>query len=86
MLNFTLQGQTYEIFVTGQKLWIPNQQIHAYPDVMVVATPLEFQEGENGIITNPVMIADVLPKLTKSGEKKDNFAAYCTISTFKNIC
>lgn len=83
MLNFTLQGQNYQIFVTGQKLWIPNQQIHIYPDVMVVATPLEFPEGQNDIITNPLMIADVFSKSNQSGEKSEKFAAYCTIPTFK---
>ncbi|WP_413773985.1 Uma2 family endonuclease [Nostoc sp. MG11] len=82
-LNFLLKRQPYRVFVTDQRLWIPNKQIYTYPDVMVVKTPLEYQEGRRDTLINPVFIAEVLSKSTKSYDRDEKFAAYRTISNFQ---
>ncbi|MBD2629123.1 Uma2 family endonuclease [Trichormus variabilis] len=82
-LNFLLKRQPYRVFVTDQRLWIPNRKIHTYPDIMVVQTPLVFEEGRKDTITNPVMIAEVLSTSTKSYDKDEKFAAYRTIPSFQ---
>ncbi|MEA5527446.1 Uma2 family endonuclease [Nodularia spumigena] len=82
-LNFLVKRQPYRVFITDQRLWIPNRRIYTYPDVMVVQTPLEYQEGRKDTLTNPVMIAEVLSKSTKSYDRDEKFAAYRTISSFK---
>ena len=82
-LNFLLKRKPYQVFVTDQRLWIPNRKIHTYPDIMVVQTPLVFEEGRKDTITNPVMIAEVLSNSTKSYDKDEKFAAYRTISSFQ---
>ncbi len=43
-LNFALKRQPYRVFVTDQRLWIPQKRINTYPDVMVIAGELQFQE------------------------------------------
>jgi Uma2 family endonuclease len=83
ILNFALKRQPFRVFVTDQRLWIPQQQIYTYPDVMMVAAPIELQEGRRDTIVNPVMIAEVLSKSTKNNDRDEKFAAYRTISTFK---
>ena len=83
VLNFALKRQPYQVFVTDQRLWIPNRRIHTYPDIMVVQTPLVFAEGRKDTITNPVMIAEVLSTSTKSYDKDEKFAAYRTIPSFQ---
>ncbi|MBS3029917.1 MAG: Uma2 family endonuclease [Dolichospermum sp. DET50] len=83
VLNFALKRQPYQVFVTDQRLWIPNRRIHTYPDIMVVQTPLVFEEGRKDTITNPVMIAEVLSNSTKSYDKDEKFAAYRTIPSFQ---
>ncbi|NJL63390.1 MAG: Uma2 family endonuclease [Methylacidiphilales bacterium] len=82
-LNFTLKRQPFRVFVTDQRLWIPDKKIFTYPDVMVVAKPIELQEGRRDTIINPVMIAEVLSNSTKSNDRDEKFAAYRTISSFK---
>lgn len=82
-LNFTLKRQPYRAFVTDQRLWIPHRRIHTYPDVMVVKTPLEYEEGRRDTLINPVFIAEVLSKSTKSYDRDEKFAAYRTISSFQ---
>ncbi|MFM6004456.1 MAG: Uma2 family endonuclease [Sphaerospermopsis kisseleviana] len=82
-LNYLLKRRPYQVFVTDQRLWIPNRRIHTYPDIMVVQTPLVFAEGRKDTITNPLMIAEVLSNSTKSYDKDEKFAAYRTIPTFQ---
>ena len=81
-LNFLLKRQPYRVFITDQRLLIPKRRIYTYPDVMVVQTPLEYQEGRKDTLVNPVMIAEVLSKSTKSYDRDEKFAAYRTISSF----
>jgi Uma2 family endonuclease len=82
-LNFALKRQPYDIFVTDQRLWIPEKRIHTYPDVMVVQGELQLEEGRRDTITNPLMIAQVLSKSTRSYDKDDKFAAYRSIPSFQ---
>lgn len=82
-LRVSLKGQPYSIFVADQRLWIPDHNLYTYPDVMVVPRPLQRQEGRTDTITNPVMIAEVLSKSTKSYDQDEKFSAYRTIATFQ---
>ncbi len=82
-LNFALKRQPYRVFVTDQRLWIPQKRIHTYPDIMVVAGSLEFSEGRKDTITNPLMIAEVLSKSTRNYDLDEKFAAYRTIHSFQ---
>ena len=83
LLRVNLRGQPYSIFVADQRLWIPNFNIYTYPDVMVVSHPVKLQEGRNDTVTNPLMIAEVLSKSTKSYDKDEKFEAYRSLSTFQ---
>lgn len=81
-LNFSLKRQPYRVFVTDQRLWIPNKRIHTYPDVMVIAGQLEFEPGRKDTIMNPVMITEVLSKSTRSYDRDEKFTAYRSIPSF----
>ncbi len=82
-LNFALKRQPYRVFVAEQRLWIPQKRIHTYPDVMVIAGSLEFSEGRTDTITNPLIIAEVLSKSTRSYDIDEKFAAYRSIPSFQ---
>jgi Uma2 family endonuclease len=82
-LNFALKRQPYRVFVTDQRLWIPRKRIYTYPDVMIVEGELQLQEGRRDTILNPFMMAEVLSPSTRSYDKDEKFAAYRTISTFR---
>ena len=83
LLKSALKNKEYRIFYVDQRLWIPEFRIHTYPDVMVVAKPIELEAGRKDTVTNPVMIAEVLSKSTKSYDRDEKFAAYRTIPTFQ---
>ena len=78
-----LKNQPYAVFVTDQRLWIPERQIATYPDIMVMPEPLTYQEGRKDTLINPVLIAEVLSAATASYDREEKFAAYRTIATFQ---
>lgn len=82
-LRISLKGKPYSIFVADQRLWIPDRNLYTYPDVMVISRPLQRQQGRTDTITNPLMIAEVLSKSTKSYDRDEKFSAYRTIPTFQ---
>ncbi len=83
LLWFGLRGKNYDVFNADQRLWIPDQQIYTYPDVMVVARPLQLQPGCKDTIINPILIAEVLSPSTEAYDRGAKFAAYRTIPTLQ---
>lgn len=82
-LNFALKRKPYDVFVSDQRLWIPQRRIYTYPDVMVVQGALQLHEGRKDTITNPVMIAEILSKSTQAYDQGEKFKFYRTIPTFQ---
>ncbi len=83
LLSLGLRGKPLQVFVTDQRLWIPDRQVHTYPDVMVVPKPIALQEGRRDTVTQPIFIAEVLSKSTKNYDRGEKFAEYRRISTFQ---
>lgn len=78
-LKIALKRQPYEVFVADQRLWIPQANIYTYPDVMVMAEPLEMATNRTDTVVNPIMVAEVLSKSTQNYDHVEKFAAYRTI-------
>lgn len=87
MLVFSLTGalrkQAYSIFVTDQRLWMPERDQYTYPDVMVTPRPTDLQPGRKDTVMNPILLAEVLSDSTEGYDRGEKFAAYRTISTFQ---
>ncbi len=83
ILRMSLKGKPYSIFASDQRLWVPQLNNYTYPDVMVVARPIELQSGRTDTITNPLLIAEVLSKGTKAYDRDEKFAAYPRIPSFQ---
>jgi len=83
VLRVSLKGKPYSIFASDQRLWVPQLNNYTYPDVIVVAKPVELQSGRTDTITNPVLIAEVLSKSTKAYDRDEKFAAYRSIPSFQ---
>jgi Uma2 family endonuclease len=83
LLSLALRGKPLQIFVTDQRLWIPDRQVHTYPDVMVVAKPIALLEGRKDTVTEPIFIAEVLSPSTKNYDRGEKFSDYRTIPSFQ---
>ena len=82
-LHTALRDQLYAVFVTDQRLWIPERRIATYPDIMIMPEPLSYQEGRKDTLINPILITEVLSSSTANYDREDKFAAYRTIATFQ---
>jgi Uma2 family endonuclease len=82
-ITMGLKGQSLEVFVADQRLWIPQVRLHTYPDVMVIEGALALQPGRKDTIMNPILVIEVLSKSTQSYDRGDKFAAYRTIPDFR---
>jgi Uma2 family endonuclease len=82
-LKLQLKGKPYRIFVTDQRLWIPDRNLYTYPDIMVVEKPLQLQTGRTDTVINPCFIAEVLSKSTQDYDHGEKFSAYRTVDSFR---
>jgi Uma2 family endonuclease len=82
-LNFAFRQQDYEVFISDVRLWIPERRIYTYPDVMIVAGEAEYLPGRTDVITNPVVIVEVLSKSTQAYDRGEKLNAYRTLPTFQ---
>jgi len=78
-----LEEQGYEIYIGDVKLWIEAYNRYTYPDVMVVKGKVSYQGNTQSVITNPLMIIEVLSKATANYDQGDKFDAYRTIPSFQ---
>lgn len=83
LLWFALRKQPHTVFVTDQRLWIPERDIYTYPDVMVTPRPAELKPGRKDTVMNPLLLAEVLSNSTEQYDRAEKFAAYRTIPTFQ---
>ncbi|WP_110988177.1 Uma2 family endonuclease [Acaryochloris thomasi] len=83
LLTMALRKQPYSIFVTDQRLWLPDCNLYTYPDVMVMPRPPKLQTGRKDTVMNPIFIAEVLSESTQGYDRGDKFSAYRTVATFE---
>ena len=63
-------------FDGNMKLEIPAANAFVYPDAMVVCGDIEFSEGKNDILRNPLLIIEVLSPATQAFDRGKKFKFY----------
>ncbi|MEH2223141.1 Uma2 family endonuclease [Nostoc sp.] len=79
----TVQGQDYEIYIGDVKLSIPRYRLYTYPDIIVIKGKPIYEGTGTTIITNPLLIVEVLSNSTKNYDKTDKFKYYRSIPGFQ---
>jgi Uma2 family endonuclease len=67
---------------SDQKVYIPSKNSVLYPDALVIAEKPEFWEGRKDIITNPLIIVEVLSPSSQLYDVFDKFHLYQELPTF----
>lgn len=83
LLKAALRKQPYSIFMTDQRLQIPNSNLYTYPDLMITPRPPELYPGRKDTVMNPILIAETLSDSTAGYDRGDKFTHYRTIETFQ---
>lgn len=79
----TIKEQNYEIFINDVRLWIPLTRRYVYPDIMVIQGEPVYQENNKTIVTNPLLIIEVLSNSTQDYDRGGKFLAYRSIPEFR---
>ena len=74
--------QNYDVLFDGVKVNNPNGNFY-YPDVFVVKEPIEFWDDKQDVISNPIVIFEVLSEGTAEFDRNDKFRDYRTIPSMQ---
>ncbi|BBC22519.1 Uma2 family endonuclease [Pseudanabaena sp. ABRG5-3] len=78
-LDNNLEGTNFEAFNNDLRIWIPKYRCGVYPDAMVVDGQLQFHDGREDEILNPLLIVEVLSPSTQKYDRTDKFEMYRSI-------
>ena len=79
----SVNGQDYETFINDVRLWIPLTRRYVYPDIMVIQGEPQYQANNKTLVTNPLVIVEVLSNSTKDYDRGGKFLAYRSIPEFQ---
>jgi Uma2 family endonuclease len=79
----TIKEQNYEIFINDVRLWISQNRRYFYPDIMVIQGETIYQGTNQTVVTNPLVIIEVLSNSTKNYDRGNKFFFYRSIPTFR---
>lgn len=83
-LNAAFSIKPCEAFASDLRIQIDKDKHYTYPDVTVVCGKLELAEGHKDMITNPIVIIEVLSDSTKDYDRGTKFTAYRNIKTLRD--
>lgn len=79
----TVNGQNYEIFINDVRLWISQTRRYFYPDIMVIQGEPIYQGSNKTVVTNPLLVIEVLSNSTKDYDRGGKFLYYRSIPEFR---
>ncbi len=83
-LNIALRKTHCLVFPSDIKVELDRAEHYAYPDVSVVCGDISYGADRNDIITNPIVIIEVLSESTKDYDRGTKFQAYRKISSLRD--
>ncbi len=73
----------YTVVGSDQLVYIPELNVGLYPDALVVCEKPEFYDDGQLLLTNPVLVVEVLSKSTRNYDLKGKFDLYKTLPSFR---
>ena len=66
------------------KVQVDAKKHYTYPDIAVICGEVEFAEGRNDVVKNPVVIVEILSESTKDYDRGTKFTAYREIESLED--
>jgi Uma2 family endonuclease len=82
-INLALRDTDCEIYLSALKVWSKAKNFFTYPDLTIVCGKTELYEGRDDILTNPLVIFEVLSKSTRNYDRVEKFELYRSIPSFQ---
>lgn len=82
-LRPVLREKKCELFMGDMKVWIEQAETFVYPDLVIVCGKPNYYENRKDIVTNPVVLVEVLSESTKSYDHIEKFQLYRSVPTLR---
>ena len=78
-----LKQKEYFVLTNDSQIYVPKLNHFLYPDAIVICEEIELYPGSSTVITNPLLIVEVLSPSTEKQDRTSKFYDYKKIPTFK---
>ncbi len=75
--------KTYHIYSSDQMVFFPTLNSGVYADALAVSEKAEYWDKNELLLTNPLLVVEVLSKSTSSYDRTGKFDKYKTLDSFK---
>jgi Uma2 family endonuclease len=82
-LGTSLRRSECRVYFRNMRLLVPETGLYTYPDVMVVRGKPILTDTNSDVLTNPVLIVEVLSELTKDYDLGGKFHQYMRIPSLQ---
>lgn len=82
-LHNLLRKGKCRVFNSDTKLEIATAGSYVYPDAMVIGGEIKTVEGRNDVVTNPVLVVEVLSLSTEGLDRGQKFRYYQSLPTLR---
>ncbi len=77
-----LLSKKYLVLGDGQKIYIESENISVYPDGLVISESPIFYKDQEYLLTNPLLVVEVLSRATQAYDKQGKFDLYTHLPSF----
>jgi Uma2 family endonuclease len=81
--TFDKQGKNYYVRGGQQLVYLQKLNLSLYPDVLVIAETPQYFDTNEVLLTNPLIIIEVLSKGTGKYDRTDKFTKYKTLDSIQ---
>ena len=84
-LNTEIQGlkTNYVVLNSDQRVYIEAENTALYPDALVICEAPQFWNGREDLLTNPIIVVEVLSRSTRKYDLTDKFLLYQLLPSFR---
>ncbi len=82
-LDEALEDGPSVVTVSQLRLEVVRDEVYVYPDVMVFRDGFALAEGHPDIVTNPLVVVEVLAEATEAWERGGKFGLYQGVATLR---
>lgn len=84
-LKIALKGKEKKYFISNSDTKIQIEALHhfVYPDAVVISEKPIYYQNRKDIITNPLLVVEVLSDSTEGYDRGLKFEEYCTLASFE---
>ena len=76
-------GKEYLVLGSDQKVYFEAQNVCVYADVLVVCEKIETYDDGQMLLTNPILVVEVLSRSTRKFDQNGKFDLYKTLPSFR---